>query len=579
MQQLSYCIKDGSELDGVIKKVRRRLPDSFFGLLITAYTTTAEGSFVKDLASKLADEFQGAVVVGCVTTECIFQGGIRLDSTVISFDVYEKSHVRLFTADDPNTLVEAGREFARIAMETEHLAAVGIWGTLRILDIQPFLDQLRGIDQDVMIFGGGANTIEDATAPVFTGDGIIECGLAAVIYSGEELHVHASLNFGWKPLGQEFVITSMEGVHVIKELDGKPAITVYEKYLGITGDENFHRDTLIFPLFVRRGGKYIARHPVGFRPDGSLEFIADLHAGEHIRLAYGDPGEMIEDAKAGYADMAKFRPEGVMILNCYAHRMFLKGDVKFELAPCRDIAPSYGFYTYGEIFRFAGFVGVHNMMILTVGFREGDMPKGAAPVRGGAPARLKDSLLLVQRLVRFVGATTAELESANDELDRMARLDRLTKLANRGETEMVLSRSIADAAKDDKPLSVLMLDIDDFKKVNDHYGHDIGDHVLVETAKVLAGGVRPGDTAGRWGGEEFMLIFPDTDSRTAVRIAEGIRQMIEKLRVLPDGRGFTASFGVARIAPGEIFSNFYQRVDQALYEAKHSGKNCVRASE
>ncbi|MBQ9634012.1 MAG: diguanylate cyclase, partial [Schwartzia sp.] len=358
------------------------------------------------------------------------------------------------------------------------------------------------------------------------------------------------------------------------------AVRIYENYLGILPGKNFDRDTLAFPVFVRRGNSYIARHTVGCRPDGSLLFIADMHEGETLRLAYGDPREMIGDAQAGCTDMAAFRPEGIFLLSCFAHRMFLRGDVKLELAPVRNIAPSYGFYTYGEIFRFARSVGIHNMLLLNIGFREGEKPSAPLPVKNDTSTRLKDSLLLVERLVRFVSATTAELESANKELNRMARTDRLTQIANRGETEAILQEAVTiAAAKGAEPLSVLMLDIDDFKKVNDIYGHDVGDQVLTETAQVLRSQVRLGDTVGRWGGEEFLIILPKATEKDAARVAERIRKAIANVHALPHDRSFTASFGVARVAPGETFDEFYRRVDSALYDAKNSGKNCVRVAQ
>ena len=579
MQQFSYTIRRADDVAACIARFREAAPESCKSLLITVFTTSVNQEQILRLTGRLGDAFPDAIIAGCMTTDVIRHGGVNVNAAVVSFSVFATSEVKVERFNNPETLAEDGKKFCARAKRLEHLAGICILGTLHALDVQPFLDRLAGLDDRVVIFGGGANTVKDAPACVFTRDEILEEGLLAITYAGPELHVHASLNFGWKPLGREFTITKMIGSHIVEEIDHQPAANIYEQYLGIRPDKNFARDTLAFPVFVRRGGSYVARHTIGCGPQGSLLFIADLHEGETIRLAYGDPREMIEDAKAGYADMAAFRPEALSILSCYAHRMFLHGDVKFELAPARDIAPSQGFYTYGEIFRFAGRVGVHNMMLLTVGFREGKKPLSPLPVRGEMPTRLKDSLLLVERLVRFVSATTAELETANEELDRMARTDRLTQIANRGETESTLKNAVAVAEKNHTPVSVLMLDIDNFKKVNDIYGHDVGDRVLTETSKVLRAHVRQGDTVGRWGGEEFLLILPHTDEQAAVQVAERIREAVAALRILPGERGFTASFGVARIAPGESFEAFYQRVDAALYEAKHSGKNCVRLAD
>ena len=580
MKQFSYTINHVNDIDICIERFRAVAPETCKSLVITVFTTMVDPKRIRTLTKRLGDAFPDAVLAGAMTTDVIRHGAVNVNASVVSFAAFSTSTVRVETFSDPETLAEDGKRFCATANRTKNLAAIGILGTLHAIDLQPFLDGLADIDENVVIFGGGANTIKQAPTCVFTKDEIIREGLAAIIFSGPELHVHASLNFGWKPLGREFVITKMIGNHVVEEIDGEPAARIYETYLGIPADEHFDRDTLAFPVFVRRGDSYIARHTIGCSADGSLHFIADLHEGETIRLAYGDPREMIEDAKAGCVDMAAFRPEGVFILSCYAHRMFLHDDVKFEVAPFKDIAPSFGFYTYGEIFRFAGRVGIHNMMLLTVGCREGEKPADPLPVRSDMPMRLKDSLLLVERLVRFVSATTAELEAANVELDRMARIDRLTQIANRGETEAVLQKAVALAAKEDAlPLSVLMLDVDDFKKVNDVYGHDVGDKVLTETAKVLRTHIRQGDTVGRWGGEEFLLVLPRTGEKEAAGFAEHIRNAVASLRALPDGKSFTASFGVAQLSPGESFDAFYRRVDGALYEAKHSGKNCVRVAK
>ncbi|MBR1886522.1 MAG: diguanylate cyclase [Schwartzia sp.] len=575
MLQFSSMIRSTDDVAVCIRRAREQLPETCTGLLISIFTVESDPKKILGLARQLGKAFPAAAIVGSMTTDVIYNGGVRVNAAVVGFSAFQSSEVRVAAFDQLDTLSEDGKKFCAQAKRLKHLAAVGIFGTLHAVDIQPFLDRLAPLDENVVIFGGGANTLQNAPACVFTKDKVIKEGLVAVLFSGPDLHVHASLNFGWKPLGREFVITKMEGEHVVTEIDHQPAARIYEKYLGVPADKHFSRDTLAFPVFVRRGNSYVARHTVDCREDGALLFIADLHEGETIRLSYGDPGEMVKDAKVGYTDMAAFRPEGLLVLSCYAHRMFLHGDVKFELAHAREIAPSFGFYTYGEIFRFAENIGIHNMMLLTVGFREGEKPAKPLPVRGEMPTRLKDSLLIVERLVRFVSATTAELEAANVELDRMARTDRLTKIANRGETESVLKQAITFAQTNRRPVSVLMLDIDNFKRINDTYGHDVGDHVLTATSGVLRAHVRLGDTVGRWGGEEFLLILLEADEKTAAEIADCIREDIAALRVLPDGKGFTASFGVARIAPGESFEAFYQRVDGALYQAKHGGKNRV----
>ena len=576
MQQFSYIIRHVEDIDACIRRFREEAPEKYRSILVSVFTDFTDPTRILSLTGKIARAFPSAVIAGAMTTESIQNGAVKIHAVVVSFLVFRSSEVRLMAFDDPDAFAADGKKFCSAAKRVKDLAAVGVIGTLHEVDVQPFLDGLSPIGENVVIFGGGANTLKNVPAFVFAKNEVIEKGLLAILFSGPDLHVHASLNFGWKPLGRDFVITKMTGRHIVNEVDHKPAAHIYEQYLGVVPDSHFSRDTLAFPVFVQRGGSYIARHTVGVREeDGALLFIADLYEGETIRLAYGDPREMIEDAKTGCADMAAFRPEAVVLLNCYAHRMFLRGDVKFELAPFREVAPSCGFYTYGEIFRFAGHVSVHNMMLLSVGFREGEKPAKPLPIRREIPSRFKDSLLLVERLVRFVSATTAELETANRELDHLAHTDYLTQVANRGETEDLLKNAVSAASQSGLPLSVLMIDFDDFKSVNDVYGHNIGDRLLTEASDLFRAHIRQGDTAGRWGGDEFLLILPKAALNDAKRVAERIKQAVSDLRLLPDDKYCTVSIGVAQLRPDETYDDFYRRVDGALYSAKKKGKNRV----
>lgn len=123
------------------------------------------------------------------------------------------------------------------------------------------------------------------------------------------------------------------------------------------------------------------------------------------------------------------------------------------------------------------------------------------------------------------------------------------------------------------------MDIDLFKEVNDRYGHDLGDEVLKKLAGVIRASLREGDAAVRWGGEEVVVICPKTMQFSAVRVAEKLREEIKKLRFSEASLTITASFGVAEIMRGESFDYAFRRADQALYEAKSSGRDCVRCAQ
>ena len=163
-------------------------------------------------------------------------------------------------------------------------------------------------------------------------------------------------------------------------------------------------------------------------------------------------------------------------------------------------------------------------------------------------------------------------------VERQALVDSLTGLANRRSFEETLRAEVARAGRYGDPMSVVLADLDDFKRVNDRYGHPVGDVVLKTFAAALRRTVRESDTAGRWGGEEFALVLPSTDLDGALRLAERARAALAAEAVqLPDGSSInvSASFGVASFPdwdePGELLA----AADSALYEAKRSGKNRV----
>jgi len=157
---------------------------------------------------------------------------------------------------------------------------------------------------------------------------------------------------------------------------------------------------------------------------------------------------------------------------------------------------------------------------------------------------------------------------------RQASTDSLTGLANRRSGRELLEREVRRASRYDRPLSLILFDLDRFKAVNDRYGHAAGDRVLRAVARAAARAVRDTDRVIRWGGEEFVVVCAETGQNEAGQLAERLRRRIERLR-LARQRLVTASFGVATFSAGEDAAALSERADKALYRAKHGGRNRV----
>ncbi len=178
-------------------------------------------------------------------------------------------------------------------------------------------------------------------------------------------------------------------------------------------------------------------------------------------------------------------------------------------------------------------------------------------------AMLLTSLFWIRRLRRL-----------NDQLRIKSQTDSLTGLANRAALDRRFATALEQARRYRRPLSIVMLDIDHFKRINDDFGHQMGDRVLRDFAALLDDCLRGSDAVGRWGGEEFLILCPETSGPQAVQFAE---RLCEQARAFPFATGIsqTLSAGVAELSPSDTPDSLLRRADAALYRAKHEGRDRV----
>jgi diguanylate cyclase (GGDEF)-like protein len=169
------------------------------------------------------------------------------------------------------------------------------------------------------------------------------------------------------------------------------------------------------------------------------------------------------------------------------------------------------------------------------------------------------------------------LKALAAELDRLARIDPLTELSNRRDLDETLDAALSMARRRRTPLSVLLIDVDHFKRINDTLGHEAGDAILVQIARSLRASLRAEDSLGRWGGEEFLAVLPNTDSAEARAVAERLR-VDAGANVQPHpGEAVTLTVGVAQFG-SDSKSELVSRADRALYAGKGAGRNTVHTA-
>ena len=192
---------------------------------------------------------------------------------------------------------------------------------------------------------------------------------------------------------------------------------------------------------------------------------------------------------------------------------------------------------------------------------------------------LRQSVTELQERAQKLLTSASELGIANQKLEALASLDGLTGIANRRQLDTVLKNEWDRAQRRGTPFSVVLIDLDDFKAYNDHYGHQAGDQCLKRVAWTLSSAIkRPADVIGRYGGEEFLVLLPDTDEQGAFLLAEALRTKVEALKIMnTDVTTITMSAGVATAKPSRMTESeaCIHAADQALYKAKARGKNRV----
>ncbi len=169
------------------------------------------------------------------------------------------------------------------------------------------------------------------------------------------------------------------------------------------------------------------------------------------------------------------------------------------------------------------------------------------------------------------------LEIEKSEYEKSSKEDPLTGCLNRAGFSSILMREQENLSKNGSPVSFVILDIDHFKQINDSYGHNVGDEVLVNLTKLIQGKIRNTDALVRWGGEEFVVLCGDTPIQNAQFLAEKLRMAIENAELIKQQK-VTCSFGIAEMIAGEDPKRLFERADKALYSSKENGRNRVTSA-
>ncbi|MCM1296932.1 MAG: diguanylate cyclase [Muribaculaceae bacterium] len=587
MKQFQICYKEDEDFFEKLTEIKEwRASHSAYVTVFRIYSEDMELERIKHICDCLDEKMPDALYLGCTTNANMMDGVLTDSKIILTCTIFEKETTQAKILQLPfseETVVQDVETLKKCCDENPWVHAVEMHATIMNMSMMEFCNEMSSLREDIQVFGGGAFNpdMDDERAAVFSkGNDFLEHGIIFLLLGGTEFYTYSTFISGWKPLKRKFRVTKADRERLY-ELDGKPALDVYRKFLNINRNDRFFSNTLEFPLFLEHGDVDILRCPLAVNDDDSLVMSSDVQEDAVVRLAYGDPETILASIREDGQKIVDFCPEVIQTFSCAARRAFWGDEnISNETAIFNSVAPTTGFYTHGEFLRIKGDMLNFNVTLVLVGMREGDAPETGKKVNI-AKAQIdndnNEKIPIIRRFVSFIEASTAELEEINMKLALSSVTDGLTRLYNRAEIERKIrgaldKRSNEEASND---ISLIMLDIDNFKKVNDIYGHKEGDHVIQALSDVLRNtttGIHS-CSMGRWGGEEFMILLTDCNADDAAALAEKIRLNFAAVAYETAGSQ-TVSIGVTQ-AKNENADTLYSRVDKALYMAKAAGKNQV----
>ncbi len=416
-------------------------------------------------------------------------------------------------------------------------------------------------------------------------------GILLVIFDNDSLNVSIHSHLGWIPLGRTFTVTKAHQ-NILYELNEEPAWKVYNQYLGLDDTHPLVDMGRQFPLVKldTEGKPYAARLPLAKTSEGAIILGGDLKEGDKVRISYGDVHSVLHSGQSIYENILEHSPQGIFTFYSHPRYRFLQNSAHLELQSLQAIANTVGFCAQAELIKNGRSCMLHNNTLTIVTLREQTPTISTPPGLSAKPHFIPNQADTVEvpvaamgALSHFINAVTRELEESNLQLERLATCDPLTGVFNRREFFRRGNLELQRFQRKGTPFCIILMDLDHFKQINDTYGHAAGDAALKTFARVCRHSIRELDIPARIGGEEFVILLPDTELAEAIAVAERIcnkirSQPIQVPKESSNQQDFriTVSAGITYIKPEDhTLDSTLARADKLLYQAKEQGRDRV----
>lgn len=424
MKQFNSNIADIGVLVLFLNNEELPAPEEFNSLLVQIFSARNDPEWYASIGIEIRKKYPKAVIVGASSVGEIIDAKANTNSTSLLLSFFESSCIDLFSYECELETEEALGTQITQDIEESHIKIKGmlLLSTPISNDSGTIFNNITKHALSYPVFGGGAGDYANQrNTLIYDGSKCIKNGILAILFSGENLHIELLSSLGWIPLSKEMTFTDVRAAYVLT-IDNKPAFSVYEKYLGIKADENFFQNSLEFPFLIYRNNKVLARTPFfANEADGSIQLVADVKAGEKFRIGYGNPHQIKQESSHILKEMDDFQPEAIFLYSCICRRFLMQEEVDEETLPFKNIAPTAGFYTFGEFYADCNFNSLLNSSLLAVGIREGEKKNNIqaekAPA-GSWSGQEKDPYYnqhnrILSRLLYFIEELIKEYEEQN----------------------------------------------------------------------------------------------------------------------------------------------------------------------
>jgi len=575
MKQYIFNFESVSDYKVEIDSLKSEINNHSKSVLVQIYCAGLSEEEALSISRLTEESLRNCFVVCSSSCGVIVDGSIKDGGSVASITRLDNSEIDVhYTTIHPGYEGKEGDTFGRtIASNKNEIKCILFFITPGQVQSYKFIHAMGRHLQDIIFVGAG--TDKTSSSFLLYSDKVSKNASVAIIFKGDNLQASLSTILGWKPIGRYFKITSVKGNRIF-EIDNKPPEEFYEYYVG-SDTRSLLADSQVFPLIFKRGENEIARVSNKVYSDGSISFLTDVYEGELVRLGYGDIDTMAQETYTAIDKLTFFQPDSIYLFPCISRKTYLQEDIEHEIKPFEKLAPTVGFLSQCEISSHCGAMNTLNAAYLTLGLKEVSTKETKKPLEP-SPFHLSPNAKRTSKLMYFMSKVTNELELANLQLEKSSKVDFLTGVLNRKAFNTHLEYELSKSVRYRRNASLIIMDIDFFKKVNDNYGHLVGDKVLQVVSQIVSSEIRENDVFARYGGEEFILLLPETSIDDAKAMAERIRGAIEERTIGSSTRDYpavTCSLGVSSVISSDTISTLVKRADDALYNAKNNGRNRV----